>query len=493
MKKTMPAMIAKRWIFVLFTAAMLLPATFDVLANEGETAKMTLPTPRLQTMFDNTKTVCFGRFMIDVPVSAATVWGRASVPVTVLVYPNAVGEVRREARQFIKELESEQAINLNNIPLLISVEDTSRPEGQIVTGYDGFEAIGTLVIKGFFKLNDAGVIVKTRPLLSIKDQTKELIRGIARRVRERGETEVPTEPGNCIEHGFLPDESGLPKENPGELIEIGFRLKEFPDTHLSISIRPASRKFDESNTLEWQLKRLENTLKSEDPNHVRLKTKYLRRGKRTNENWGDGFEALSRSPEQPEIHSIHDFGMDFQGVANDPLKPFINIQMQTGIADNQAGAAKPLLTDAEAIAVWDKITSTIRVRPTGTRAVKTATTARERRFPSGELAATGRTCPQSGMWESSEPSGIEGTQRRYFRAGDIMPRITVRGEPSLWQKIKGETPSHQLATIWKLVGYDEDLAAADAVAQAPSAVQALPDTESPRSASSANVGQDEED
>lgn len=374
MRKTMPAMLTKRLIIAFCTAGLLLPAAFDALAKDRKTVKMTLLPPRLQTIFDNTKTVCFGRFMIDVPASATTAWGRASVPVTVLVYPNAFGEVRKEARQFIKELESERAINLNNIPLLISVEDVSRPEGQIVAGYEGFEAIGELAIRGFFKLNDAGVIVKTRPLLSIKDETTELIRGIARRIRERSETEVPAEPGNCIEYGFLPDESGTPKENPGELIEIGFRLKEFPDTQLSIAIRPAQPKFDESNTLEWQLARLERYLKAEGPNHIRLKTKYFRRGKRTIQNWGEGFEALSRSPEQPEIHSIHDFGMDFQGVAKDPLRPFINIQMQTGISDNEAGATKPLLSDAEAIAVWDKITSTIRVRPTGTAAPETTKT-----------------------------------------------------------------------------------------------------------------------
>jgi hypothetical protein len=348
------------------------------------------------------------------------------------------------------------------------------------------------VIRGFFKLNDAGVIVKTRPLLSIKDETTELIRGIARRIRERSETEVPAEPGNCIEYGFLPDESGAPKENPGELIEIGFRLKEFPDTQLSIAIRPAQRKFDESNTLEWQLARLERGLKAEDLNHIRLKTKYLRRGKRTIQNWGEGFEALARSPEQPEVHSIHDFGMDFQGVANDPLRPFINIQMQTGIADNEAGATKPLLNDSEAVAVWDRITSTFRVRPTGAAAVKATTAETQPHFPLGELAATGRTCPQSGTWESSEPSGIEGAQRRYIKAGDIMPRIAVRVEPSLWQKIKGETPSHQLATIWKLVDYGHSLTVSDSAAQMPSTAQGSPNAHFAKSANSADGGQSED-
>lgn len=484
--------INRRFSQVLFAAGLLLPASFDSNAKDWKAARMSALTSRLQPMFEKTKTICFGRFMVDVPASAIAVWGRSVVGLTVLIYPDGANEVEGEARQFIEELKSEKAIYHNDVPLLISVDDVSEPEGQIVAGYEGFEAIGELAIRGYFRLNKAGVIIKARPLVSGKNEAIAEIVDIARRVRQRNETEVPAGPGNCIEYGFLPDAHGLPKGNPGELVQIGFRLKEFPDTHLSISIRPASQRFDESNTLEWQLERLEKSLKAEDPNHIRLKTKYFRRGKRTLNNWGGGFEALSRSPEQPEIHSIHDFGMDFQGVANDPLKPFINVQMQTGVAYNEAGTAKPLLSDAEAIAVWDKITSTIRVRPTNATAMETARLDPQPLFPIGELAVTGRTCPQSGIWESSEPSGIEGAQRRYIKAGDIMPRIAVRGEPSLWQKIKGKTPSHQLATFWRLVGYDLDLAIVDTVAPMPSLAQGLPDAASAKNANSTNGDQSED-
>jgi hypothetical protein len=35
------------------------------------------------------------------------------------------------------------------------------------------------------------------------------------------------------------------------------------------------------------------------------------------------------------------------------------------------------------------------------------------------------------------------------------------GEPSLWQKFKGERPSYRTATVWKLVSYDDARAHAD--------------------------------
>lgn len=463
-----------RLCHVLFAAGLMLPASFESNAKEWKVTRMTQLSPRLQTMFEKTKTVCFGRFMVDVPISAIAAWGRSIVPLSVLVYPDDAEEIKAGAQQFIEELKNEK--NMDNNPLLISVDKVSQPEGTIVAGYADLTSTVNVRINGFFKLQNAGLIIKALPMEDRRAQVIANMTDIARRVRVRNETDVPTEPGNCIEHGFLPDEHGLPKENPGELIQIGFRLKEFPDTHLSISIRPAARRFNESNSLEWQLARLEKDLRTEDPNHIRLKTKYFRRGKRTLDNWGEGFEGLSRSPEQPKIHSIHDFGMDFQGMASDPLKPYMNVQMQTGIADNEAGAVKPRLTDAEAIAVWDRITSTIRVRPTGAAVVKNSEFNSPARFPLGELAATGRTCPQSGIWDSSEPSSREGGQRRYIKAGDIMPRVAVRGEPSLWQKIKGETPSHHLATVWKLVGYDDATAIVNIAEPTPPIAQALPET-----------------
>jgi len=426
-------------------------------------------------MFEETKTVCFGRFLVDVPASATVAWGKASVPLSIDIYPNGINEVDVLAQRFIDELKSEKAIYLDDVALLQSVDHVTQPEGKIVTGYNGFQAINDLKVNGYFRLKNDGIVFNTYSFTDEKEKTIALIKNIARRLRQRAESEIPTEPGNCIEHAFLPDEPETDKEKRAELVSIGFRLKEFPDTHLSISIRPSNPHRSESNKLEWQLERLEKNLKAENANHPRLKTKYFRRGTRQIHHWVDGFEALSRSPDQADIHGIHDFGLDFQGVPHDSLKPFAYIGMQTGVANNAAGATKPSLTDEEAIAVWDRITSTIRVRPTGAAAAKTAGTDQPPRVPLGELAATGRTCPQTGMWESNEPSGTESSRRRYIRAGETMPRVTALGKPSLWQKLKGEAPSHQLATVWKLVGYDDKPALAVAPIQTPSATRILPE------------------
>lgn len=426
----------------------------DHYPNERKALNMTALTPRLESVFAKTRTVCFGRFLVDVPESTTVVWGMSDVALGIHVYPQGVAEVQAQAQNFIDRLKSEKAINHNDVPLLFSIEEVHHPVGRIVTGYEDFQSIDEFQVNGYFRLKDDGVIIDARPLGEDKDETVALIKSIAGRLRQRAENEIPAEPGNCIEHAFLPDRLGPDKDPYGELIGIGLRLKDFPDTHLSIFINPSNPHYSESDSLEWQLNRIEKDQRAQDPNHPLLKTRYFRRGARQVHDWQDGFEGLSRTPERVEMHSIHDFALAFKGVAADPLKPRVDIRMQTGVADNSAGATKPSLSDEEAIAVWDRITSSIRVRPTGA-AVKTSEVDGRPRLPLGELAVTGRVCPQTGWWEPSEPKG----PRQHLKAGDRMPHLVSFGEPSIWQKLRGKRPIDRIATTWKLAAFDDETTA----------------------------------
>jgi hypothetical protein len=456
----------KRLLLVPFAVVVLLLTACDRNPKEWKTPNMTALTPRLQAMFEKTKTVCFGRFMVDVPASAIVVWGNVDVPLGVTIYPAGADHVQNLAQKFIDELKSEKAIYHDDVPLLLSIENVNRPEGKIVTGYDGFEALTDLRINGYFKLHADGVVIDARPLQDDKDGTIAEITSIARRLRQHVEGEIPNEPGNCIQNAFLPDEPGTNKEQLAELIRIGFRLKEFSDTHLSIFVGPSNPHYSESDSLSWRLDRLEKGERAQDPNHPLLKTNDLRRGARQIGDWMNGFEALSRTPERAEVHSIHDFAMDFRGVPSDPLKPYAEIQMQTGVANDAAGAAKASLTDEEAIAVWDKITSTIRVRPINAASLKTTEADSRPRSPLGELSATGRTCPQTGWWQATESAQMEGGGRQHIKAGDRMPHVVTQGEPSMWQKLKGEMPTYRTATVWKLVSYEDARTQAPVIAQA---------------------------
>lgn len=328
------------------------------------TPNMTALTPRLQAVFEKTKTVCFGRFLVDVPEFATVAWGGASVDLGIAVYPGEVSKVNEMAQTFMDELKNTQAIYLDYIPLFLSEETIAQPLGKIITGYEGFDALRGLMINGYFNWGADGFIIDARPLKENRNRAVSTIKSIAQRLRLRIEEEIPAEPGNCLEYSFLADKREANAEPTVEHISIGFRLKEFPDTHLSIRIGPSNPHYSEGNSLEWQLARLEERQRAEDPNHPLLQTKYFRRGERKIHQWLNGWEVVSRSPDRDGVHGTHEFVMHVRGVPKNVFKPYANVQMQTGIKGNTAGAIKPSLTDEEAVAVWDRITSTIRVRPT---------------------------------------------------------------------------------------------------------------------------------
>lgn len=440
---------------VAAVTTMVLMTACDRNPSQWKTPNMTTLTPRLQPMFEKTKTVCFGRFMVDVPSTAIVVWGGSDVPLGVTIHPDGVNRVNALAQKFIDDLKSEKAINHNDAPLLLSVEEMDEPEGKIVTGYEDFQSINDLKINGYFKLSNDGIVIDSRPLKLHKDRAIRTIKSIARRLRPRAENEIPAEPGNCIENFFLPDSPDDEKNHPGELINIGFRMKDFPDAHLSISVAPSNPHDPEGDSLQRQWKRIKEDPASPEEKEALAKIKYFRESPRQIHDWKTGYEVLVRNPDEENVHSYHDFQVKFIGVPHDPYKPYADIQFQTGVANNAAGATKASLTDEEAIAVWDKITSTIRVRPTTTTPIKSADAGP--RLPLGELAATGRTCPQTGWWAPDEESGTKGGGRQHIKKGERMPHVVSQAAPSLWQKLKGEQPMHQTATVWKLVAHGDAL------------------------------------
>ena len=48
-----------------------------------------------------------------------------------------------------------------------------------------------------------------------------------------------------------------------------------------------------------------------------------------------------------------------------------------------------------------------------------------------------------------------------------MPHAVSLGEPSLWQRLKGERPSYRTAAVWKLVAYGDAPEKADIASQNP--------------------------
>jgi len=327
---------------------------------------MTHLTPRLAGAFEKTTTVCFGRLLIDVPEGTEVIWGATDVPLGVNVYPAGVQKVVDMAAAKLDELSSQKmARYVGGVPRLVDNVATAEPFGRIVTGYDSVTSLGTVEMQGYFALGSYGAVVDARPLTEHRARAEGKVRSIARRLQPHDDdwSEIPTAPGSCIGNAFLPDEPGVVADGNGELVAVGFRLKQFPDVHLSIQLMPGRKQTDD-DTLDERLRDLDKRLLvlGQFPPFPRVV--YLRRGARQVGDWKDGYEGLARLPEEPQSRSHHDFRLEVLGAFGQSSRPYLDVRLATGVDHDAAGDVVSSISDEEAIALWDRLTATIRPRPT---------------------------------------------------------------------------------------------------------------------------------
>ncbi|MCK4152522.1 hypothetical protein HFK88_09780 [Ralstonia pseudosolanacearum] len=472
-----------RWIALVLPALAALTAYavgwFDRTPESFRKPNMTVLSPRLQPLFEKTKTVYFGRFLIDVPATATVVYGPVDASTRIERLPDEGGELSEYVAKRETELKSEirypRTKGLNRYEKTL---DGAIPGQKILVGLKDFDG-DFYKVESYIRLGNDLYIQETqapvepyrltdqqagRPLISSLDDAIAELNTSARRLRARADNEIPDAPGICLDGAFIDDSAGtLRFEN----IPLGVRLKEFPDVHFSIRASRNQGNLIESSALEPRIKQAEADANRMGMGHWYRQIKVFRRGERQIEGW-TGYEALVHLPEQEDVSPHHDFKFMGLGHPTDPLKPQLDVQMQTGVADNTIGNSRASITDEEAVALWDKLTSTIRVRPvggpgTGKAASNDPLPPHAPSVPLGELAATGRQCPQTGWWQCPDVGAIDGGHR-FIREGQVMPKVDIVGKPSLWQRLKGERPMWQTATVWTLLSYEPMPDTADASA-----------------------------
>lgn len=402
---------------------------------------------RLQPLFTTTKSVCFGRFLLDIPATAAVVYGPSNAEGgSIIFYPGEATKVGEHVANQLAEVEKNRKFldkdDIQKFTMFGKAIDGVLPGQKLVFGSRDQVSYS---IDSFIPI--ANDLFVQRVVSAIhKDETISRLNKTARNLTLRAENQIPNEPGICIDGGFLSLQSDFEK------VSLGVRLKEFPDVHFSVEVLKNQTHLVEANDLESRLKQAEkNATHGIDNWYSRIK--FLRRGPRALANW-TGSEALAHRPANEDRTQSHEFLFISQGAVNDPWHPQLDVQLDTGVKFDRTGSVKPSLSDDEAIALWDKLIGSIRVRPTGAAATQSSAT--PSKLPLGEYVDTGSVCPQAGWWQCNDGGEIAGGRRQHFAAGDPVPHAFVLGKPSLWQMLKGERPTHKIDTIWKLVEYDSD-------------------------------------
>jgi hypothetical protein len=400
----------------------------------------------LEALFKETKTVCFGRFVIEVPASAFVVFGPAEAGPFISYLPGEGGRVAHYLAEDLRAAEDSRQYftknGLDRLPLFGKVVDGIVP-GQKIT-FDSKDQVG-YYINSYVPVGQ-DLFVQHISSVMHGEYSPRTFNDIAKNIRLRADAEIPTEPGSCIEGGFLP--MALEYER----VAIGVHLKEFPDVILSVDVHKNRDSLEEGAGLEVTLKQGEELAKAQGYGDAYMRIKTFRRGPRHLGAW-KGSEMLALKPAYNEDTEAHEFHFHSLGAVHDPLQPQIDVRLDSGVKNNQTARTKPSLTDEEAVALWDKLIGTIRVRQTSDT---NPSNAGPTKVPLGKFTSTGDICPQQGWWQCAEVDNIEGGRRHHFPMGVQMPPIVLLGPPTLWQRLTGDRHKHCLNTVWRLVEYDAE-------------------------------------
>ena len=313
--------------------------------------------PRLRTLFEKTKFLCFGRYAIEVPQEAQLVWGSASFPSNIDIISGGIEKAKLRADKNIGKLKREEdtaEITYNGPGPIEDSWQTRYFEDEYKKKRNAL-FFDTYISKGeiTFVLGDAIETGETESTVIARQLAQ------ARSLRLRAAEEVPTEPGFCIEHGFMTGD----RYGDSEKVNAGIYLPSFPDVTFSISSNKDAYADYPKAEFE-QMKRDELSLLGRIKGAQNMqgvlypKRDVLREGKRDVQHW-KGEESLIRRPD-----GTHDFEWAFVGTPTDVANPSsFGAAMFTKVKDNLVGAAKTAsVSDDEAVAVWDKLLSSLKFR-----------------------------------------------------------------------------------------------------------------------------------
>lgn len=310
----------------------------------------------LKRLFKKTKLACFGRYAIEVPQEAQLIWGGSSFPSTIETLEGGAQTIEQDISRVKKKLKLEDASSQ------IIYEGVGPIDRSWQLRYYKSE-FGKVENNLFFKtyLEKDGRVFVLLDATRDREHESDVIRRQSRRsqtLQLRDLEGVPAEPGYCIEHGFILNDT----YGEQEMINAGVYLPSFPDVSFSISSNKdaysdyPSAEFERMRRELSLLDRIKGAQEAQGSSYPARTV--LREGQRILQHW-HGEESLFRRKD-----GTHDFEWALVGRPKDVSNPSeYNVRMFTKVAHNTVGAAKKAsLTDEEAIALWDKLLSGLKFR-----------------------------------------------------------------------------------------------------------------------------------
>lgn len=313
--------------------------------------------PRIDKLFEKTKPVCFGRFVMDVPESAKVVSGPQSFGGEILAVNGGEKNLKATVAQKLAELDAVKHREEGG-SLLRQVTDGPTQGSRVLQFRDTRWATRSMQIWAYLNAPPGAYIYKTATAPSEgRSVEKEIaeVSYIATHLRARDPAEVPQEPGVCLDVGFIADDTGKFQE----IFGIGLRFPELPDASFSISTNKDAQQGDSFEARRSEARRAALMVPELATAFAKIKT--LREGKRRVQQ-GEGSEALFRRPLGDTPGHWHEFQFEYAGKRFDHRNPSWDAALFTGVERDQAGSVASSLSDEEAVALWDRLMASVRLR-----------------------------------------------------------------------------------------------------------------------------------
>jgi hypothetical protein len=427
---------------------------------------------KVAKMTEKTKTVCVGRFLIDVPAAADISLKRAFVDgfdisrrfETQDEWVARTAERETELKQKLnklgrKNVESARDVQVNGFAGRIfihgrvrtyGIENDQRVYTEIVAidGYAHRDGVSFDLIAKGYDPKRAGNVAR-----------------LIGQLTARAENEIPAEPGFCIDRALIRDPLS-PDQTESVTMYAG--LPGYPDLAIVFSTMAGTRRGP------GMLAR--NAAASErEPFYVRAGFSTLREGIRSIN--GLHGEELVLKVREANFTTGFSFDWEMGGKQDDVYAPLLTLELETGT--NPRAGGKPVqssLSERALLDLWDKLSSSIRLRPASLPKIIAAEPVGAQL---GTYASAGDTCPQTGWWlcgQGGHGVDVLGGQRQYLKKGQRVPQALLLPPQTLWQKVRGVQPSYEsnAPTSWELVDKRSRPRTAAPVPLAPAALTLRP-------------------
>lgn len=313
-------------------------------------------------MTGNTKTVCVGRFLIDVPAEAEVSLGRASIGgFDIGAVPENAGQFRRRVRAREGDIRQTAFNELGtaNLEARTALAGSGLDGEAFVFGRWGTSwtekasrvQVEAVAIEGHVHHAAKQVSFK----LSARNQDPARLGKLPVLVSQlvaRGANELPRGPGFCIDRGLV---TGPLTADQNEAVTMFAGLPGRPDVAIVFSTRAGAA--PDRSLLARSARAL-----ARQPYLVRAAFNKLAAGARTIN--GLAGEELVMKVTEANLTTNFSFDWETPGRRDDVNAPLLTLELQTGISPRSGG--KPVessLSRAALNDLWKQISSSIRLRP----------------------------------------------------------------------------------------------------------------------------------